>query len=81
MLGVSYPKGCSEVSQASIAQRLTMPPLVVALAGFRLTFACCGVVPRELSDARGLVPAESVEHFLWEEFGIQSAHIVRCCPA
>ncbi|CDI76072.1 hypothetical protein, conserved [Eimeria acervulina] len=52
-----------------------MPPLVVALAGFRLTFACCGVVPRELSDARGLVPAESVEHFLWEELGIQSAHI------
>ncbi|CDJ49449.1 hypothetical protein, conserved [Eimeria brunetti] len=40
-----------------------------------LAFLILRAVLKELSDARGLVPAESVEQFLWDAFGVQSAHI------
>ncbi|CDI75897.1 hypothetical protein, conserved [Eimeria praecox] len=40
-----------------------------------LGFLILKSVLKELSDVRGLVPAESVEQLLWDAFGVQSAHI------
>lgn len=40
-----------------------------------LGFLILKAVLKELSDVRGLVPAEAVEQFLWQEFGVQTAHI------
>ncbi|CDJ35903.1 uncharacterized protein EMH_0041780 [Eimeria mitis] len=40
-----------------------------------LGFLILKAVLKELSDVRGLVPAQEVEQFLWDSFGVQSADI------